>query len=48
MTLYKTVIIPQLTYACHAIYGEEPKGQKNDQKWTLSMIKNITECKRKC
>ena len=28
MTLYKTVIIPQLTYACNAIYGEEPKGEK--------------------
>ena len=28
MTLYKSVIIPQLSYACNALYEDDPKGEE--------------------
>ena len=45
MTLYKTVIIPQLTNAYHTIYGEEPKGQKITKSGLYQWLKTLLNIK---
>ena len=41
MTLYKSVIIPQLSYACNALYEDDPKGEEIQRSCLYQCLKAL-------
>ena len=41
MTLYKSVTIPQLSYACNALYEDDPKGEEIQKSCLYQCLKAL-------